>query len=220
MADMGAWNGSSPMMVGQPVGNTYRGIGADWFNAGNIAREDWQRSEQSAQYQFFRDMQKLDVQNSFNAAEAEKNRTFNAEEAEKAYARQREARQTAYQDTISDLKAAGLNPILAFDNGSTPMGSSPSASGSPASSGSGSSSPGRNYVGKVAKTSELLGFAASLAQISAGLYAGGQDRAAKLAMASAEHSLKRELSQVDTLTEHFDSKLRLSGVTRSNRKTK
>lgn len=42
-----------------------------------------------------------------------------------AYAQQRELRQTAYQDTTADLKAAGLNPMLAFSNGATAAASGP-----------------------------------------------------------------------------------------------
>ena len=32
----------------QPVGDTWRSFGADWFNRENISAEDWLRSEQSA----------------------------------------------------------------------------------------------------------------------------------------------------------------------------
>lgn len=46
---------------------------------------------------------------------------YNSAEAVSAYHRSREARQTAYQDTMGDMKAAGLNPMLAFSRGPTNM---------------------------------------------------------------------------------------------------
>ena len=62
--------------------------------------------------------------------EAAKNREFQQHSADLAWERsketmqsaynfQREMRQTAYQDTMSDMKAAGLNPILAAQLGPT-----------------------------------------------------------------------------------------------------
>lgn len=84
------------------------------------------------------------VQNLFNkqtgngltTAETEQMQ-FNADEAQKAYERQRLMRQTAFQDTVADASAAGINPYFAISGGATGVSSSsqasaPSMSGSPA----------------------------------------------------------------------------------------
>lgn len=106
-----------------PLGDTWRGFGSDWFNQNNVAREDWMRGEMSADNAYERAMKQLEYQNQFNAEEAQKDRDF-----------QERMRDTAYQAAMSDMKKAGLNPILAYT-----QGGAASPSGSAASSGSGGS---------------------------------------------------------------------------------
>lgn len=125
---------------------TYRGVGSSWFNAENIAREDFMRNEQAAQNQFARDMEQMYVANDFTASEAEK-----------AFERQKYLRDTAYQSTVEDMKKAGLNPILAYQQGGSSTPSTPSASSvSPSRSsayrsGTGREDPLNSLVGTVAR---------------------------------------------------------------------
>lgn len=120
---VGGYNPGSGMY--NATGDTYRGIGSSWFNAENVAKEDWLRNEQSAQNAFLRDIYQMNLSNEFTASEAQKNRDW-----------QERMSNTSYQRAVQDMKLAGINPILAFQQGgaSTPSGgfsssSSPSRSG-------------------------------------------------------------------------------------------
>lgn len=120
-------NSSASLKV-NPFGNTYRGIGSSWFNAENIAREDWVRDMQARYNSYLLSMSQQSSQNKFNAEEAKKARDF-----------EERLSNTAYQRAVHDMKAAGINPILAYSNGAS--GAS-TPSGSAASSGSGGSYSG------------------------------------------------------------------------------
>lgn len=126
---------SIPGVSSEPVGNTYRGIGSDWFNAGNIEREDWQRNEQSLNNAFYRDLYKFGVESNFNASEAKKFRDWQHNENSLAWERSMQASNTEYQRAVADMKEAGINPILAFSQGGA---SSPTASAGSGSAGSAS----------------------------------------------------------------------------------
>lgn len=123
--------GDSPM----PIGNTWRGFGADWLNAPNIAREDFQRQWQLDEYN-----------RQFNSIEAQKNREW-----------QTEMSNTAYQRAVEDMKKAGINPIMAYSAGASSTPSGASASGSTSSNPSkGSFVDSSSSVGSLANLVNLV----------------------------------------------------------------
>lgn len=101
--------------------------------------------------QFERQQILLKSQQDFNASEAQKNRDY-----------QTKMSNTAYQRAVEDLKAAGLNPYLAYS-----QGGSSTPSGSFASSGLGSApGSGRGFSSIVGLVGGLIGSAFNLAQSS------------------------------------------------------
>lgn len=108
----------------------------------------------------------------YNMVEAQKARDFSSAEAEKTRNWQRLMRQTAYQDTIADMQKAGLNPILAYQQGvsSTPTGST--AQGFSASS---NNTGGDTFAKLIDSIANLISSAGSLFDISGLLGLNGAD---------------------------------------------
>ncbi|UPW41172.1 DNA pilot protein [Sigmofec virus UA08Rod_5307] len=155
--NLGSSSSSSSSQEGFPeiLKNALGMFGSTWLGellGLNYAADelDFKRSEHSSDLQLARDLRKLSEQNAFNSAEAEKNRAW-----------QKEMSDTAYQRAIADMKKAGLNPVLAYQQGgaSTPSGAS-------ASSGSGSSSSGHRFQRSSHNGSNIVG---TLLQMSGGL---------------------------------------------------
>lgn len=109
--------------LGTPTGNNanaaFNASQGSATTANNLMGQQWNNAN-------ILNMMSTGAANIMNLMSQTSAKSYNSKEAELARNWQRAMRQTAYQDTVKDMKAAGLNPILAAQNGAT---STPSASG-------------------------------------------------------------------------------------------
>lgn len=76
------------------------------------------------------------AQMAFNQAEARENRVFNQYEADQSRRWQEAMASTSFQRAVGDLKAAGLNPMLAYQQGGAKVPSGATGTGSAGNAGS------------------------------------------------------------------------------------
>lgn len=128
---------------GQSAGGS-QNTASSWSSTDAASARSW--SEQQATLAYERNRQLMQEQMAYNSAEAEKTRNFNSAEAqiardfnsleaEKARNWELEAANTIYTRSAENMKAAGINPILAYNMGLTGAGvaSGATASGMSAS---------------------------------------------------------------------------------------
>ena len=99
---------------------------------GNLVGAATANRLQNSQWEFANAMNEYQAAkaNELNLQAVTSARQYNSLEAQKSRDWSRMMRQTAYQDTVKDLQAAGLNPVLAASRGATQAPTGPTASAS------------------------------------------------------------------------------------------
>lgn len=136
--------------VGTAIGGAVAGMATN--SAQDARQEDAQYFNSS----------EASVNRIFNSEEASRNREFQASQASISRDYQERLSNSAYQRAMTDMRTAGLNPILAYAQGGASTPSAASAAGSQAS-GTAASSPTPATVRNVA--AEALATAQQAAQI-------------------------------------------------------
>lgn len=98
----------------------------------------------------------------FNRSEAEVNRTWSASEAAKNREFQEHMSSTSYQRGMADMKEAGLNPLLAFQQGGASSPSGATGTSSPATGPAASAGSLRSPGGRFAQSAMQLATMANL----------------------------------------------------------
>lgn len=176
--------------LGSPTGNTtgqaFQASQGSATTANNLQMQAWNNANL---LNFFSNA----AANIGNAISQTSAKRYNSKEAAAARAWQQMMRGTAYQDTVKDLKAAGLNPILAAYNGAT---ATPSSGG--ASIGSASYSHTQAAAIPSAKTATMQAmydYGNNTAQIVQN-YAQAIMSAKQIGMSQTAQTLSQSMSQI------------------------
>lgn len=176
--------------LGSPTGNTagqaFQASQGSATTANNLQMQAWNNANL---LNFFSNA----AANIGNAISQTSAKRYNTKEAEAARAWQQMMRGTAYQDTVKDLKAAGLNPILAAYNGAT---STPSSGGASIGSASyGHTQAAAIPSAKTATMQAMYDYGNNTAQVVQN-YAQAIMSAKQIGMSQTAQTLSQSMSQI------------------------
>lgn len=128
------------------------------------------------------------ARNAYNSLEAERARTYNSAEAAKQREWEEYMSNSAYQRAAADMKAAGINPALAFGGGAN-AASTPSGSAASASAAHSASTGQSSILGNIARIAAIViskGLAAKFTHSASIAAKAGQSVIGSVAKAAAD----------------------------------
>ena len=143
------------------------------------AQEAFNQSQASADKAMRFSAEQAAQQMAFQKAMMENMQSYNSAEAREQRNWQEQMRATAYQATVKDMIAAGINPILAAQLGATSAGSGATATSGMAQGAMGSSAQAHMEQQTVPEIIRTIGYAVGTAQKAAEALPENQKKAAE-----------------------------------------
>lgn len=148
-------------------------------NTTQTAQDAFNQSQASADKAMKFSAQQAAQQMAFQKAMMENMQSYNSAQAREQRDWQEHMRATAYQATVKDMIAAGINPILAAQLGATSAGSGATASSGMAQGAMGSSAQAHMDQQSVPEIIRTIGYAVATAEKAAEALPKDQEEAAK-----------------------------------------